>query len=129
MSSASSKEIIYPTGSTPSGSVLIGGVFRMKDQEGFPLSESRDIARNNGCDVDWCEYLADAGRQGIEKYDEAASDLRLLIECGADAIVDSFKVYGSVISQQNPDAGFCEVCEIIWQTKREKAPRLRVLPE
>lgn len=55
-------EIIYMTGCTPDGTPLIGGVWTLRDQEGFPLEMSHLVARDKGWLIDWAEAMADASR-------------------------------------------------------------------
>ena len=57
-----SDSIIYATGSTPDGTVLIGGVWTLWDQEGFPLEMSHLLCQQKGWAVDWLEAMADASR-------------------------------------------------------------------
>lgn len=55
-------EIIYATGCAPDGTPLIGGVWMLRDQEGFPLEMSHLICRDKGWAIDWMEAMADASR-------------------------------------------------------------------
>ena len=48
------------TGKTSENIPLIGGVWRLYHQEGFPLEMSHLIAKGNGWKVDWLEAMADA---------------------------------------------------------------------
>jgi hypothetical protein len=52
--------VIYATGFTPEGVMLIGGIWKLWEQEGFPLEMSHLICRDRGCSVDWLEAMADA---------------------------------------------------------------------
>jgi len=52
--------IIYPTGLTREGIPLIGGVWTLWEQEGFPLEMSHLVCQGNGWAVDWLEAMADA---------------------------------------------------------------------
>lgn len=51
---------IYNTGFTPEGKPLIGGVWTLWHQDGFPLEMSHLICQGNGWAVDWAEAMADA---------------------------------------------------------------------
>lgn len=55
-----SERIIYTTGTSRDGAVLIGGIWTLWAQEGFPLEMSYMIARTDGWAIDWLEAMADA---------------------------------------------------------------------
>jgi hypothetical protein len=55
-------EIIYSTGCTPDGVILVGGVWTLWNQEGFPLEMSHIICIENGWAIDWMEAMADASQ-------------------------------------------------------------------
>lgn len=61
-SSPSNDEIIYMTGCRLEGTPLIGGVWTLRDQEGFPLEMSHLVCRDKGWAIDWLEAMADASR-------------------------------------------------------------------
>ncbi|WP_289460500.1 hypothetical protein, partial [Klebsiella pneumoniae] len=42
------------------GRMLMGGVWRLWHQAGFPLEMSYLLSMQNGIEVDWCEAMADA---------------------------------------------------------------------
>ena len=52
--------IIYLTGYTDKGLPLIGGVWTLKDQSGYPIEMSYVSAITNGYNIDWAEAMADA---------------------------------------------------------------------
>lgn len=52
--------IIYPTGCTPDGIVLIGGIWKLWEQEGFPIEMAHLLCQQHGWKVDWLEAMADA---------------------------------------------------------------------
>lgn len=54
------------------------GVFAMKDQEGFPIDMSYEMARDRGWEIDWIEAMVDASRQCIFKYDTLVDEIRML---------------------------------------------------
>ncbi len=56
------ENILYISGSTPDGTPLVGGVWTLRDQEGFPLELSHLFCRDQGWAVDWAEAMADASR-------------------------------------------------------------------
>ena len=55
-------KVIYVTGYTVEGDPLIGGIWTLHDQEGFPLEMSYIMCRNERWDIDWMEAMADASR-------------------------------------------------------------------
>lgn len=57
-------ETLYTTGLTHEGRTLVGGLWTMWTQEGFPLELSRIALKDRGCDPDWAEAMADASRTG-----------------------------------------------------------------
>lgn len=52
--------VVYTTGITPDGIILIGGLWKLWEQEGFPIEMAHLVCRDNGCAVDWLEAMADA---------------------------------------------------------------------
>lgn len=54
------------------------GIFTLRDQEGFPVDMSYEIAKERGWEADWVEALADAARQCVLKYDALLEEIRLL---------------------------------------------------
>lgn len=54
------KNLIYMTGRTPEGTCLMGGVWKLWEQEGFPLEMSHVVCCAEGTAVDWLEAMADA---------------------------------------------------------------------
>jgi hypothetical protein len=50
---------LYTTG-TPDGRPLIGGVWRLYHQDGFPIEMSWITARDGNASIDWMEAMADA---------------------------------------------------------------------
>lgn len=68
------------------------GVYRMRDQEGFPLDIAYEIAKEKGGIVDWVEALTDAGRQSIDKYDALVEEIRMLEPHKVDAAVMIFTI-------------------------------------
>ncbi len=71
---------IYPTGVK-----RLQGVFTMRDQEGFPLDMSYELAKERGWEIDWVEALADAARQSMPKYDALVKEIRMLEPEKADS--------------------------------------------
>jgi hypothetical protein len=68
------------------------GVFRMKDQEGFPIDMAYELAKENGWEVDWVESLADAARQCIFKYDALIEEIGMLEPDKLDGVKRMFAI-------------------------------------
>ena len=56
----SKKRTLLPVGWTVTGKTIVGGLFKMADTYGFPLSESIIELRKRGCVPDLLGYVADA---------------------------------------------------------------------
>ena len=54
--------VIYVTGKTPDGKLLVGGLWTFWEQEGFPLKFSHLHLTEGGKEIDWMEVMADASR-------------------------------------------------------------------
>lgn len=65
--------------SQANGVPKVQGVFTMRDEQGFPLDMSYEIAREKGWSIDWLEAMADAARQCILKLDALLAEMRLLL--------------------------------------------------
>ena len=52
--------VMYATGCTPEGVILLGGIWKMWEQEGFPIEMAHIFCRDKGCAVDWFEAMCDA---------------------------------------------------------------------
>ena len=57
------EEIVYITGKTPDGKELVGGLWTLWSQEGFPIEMFHLKCEQEGTLVDWIEALADADRR------------------------------------------------------------------
>lgn len=66
------------------------GVYKFRDQEGFPLDMTYEISKEMGYDIDWVEALADAGRQCIFKYDALIEEIKMLEPDSLGAITRIF---------------------------------------
>jgi hypothetical protein len=107
------KSPIYVTGLNPDGKILVGGIFRMKDEQGVPLDFSHDICREKGWVIDYMELLCDAWLNDCLKFDSVVRELEML----GGSCVEIWKQAGSVwISEflkssgslsQNPIDEFC----------------------
>lgn len=57
------KDIIYATGMTEDGDVLLGGIWTLWHQDGFPIEMSHLTVRDMpGYKIDWAEAMFDASR-------------------------------------------------------------------
>lgn len=72
------------------GVIRVQGVYAMKDEVGFPISESYDYCEGKGMVVDWVEALADAGRQCIFKYDALIEEMKILVP---DVVKDAEMIF------------------------------------
>lgn len=63
------KEPLYITGFTIGGEKIIGGIFKMQDQKGFPIDASFEICRENGWVIDWAEALCDCWINDCLKFE------------------------------------------------------------
>lgn len=115
------KEPLFISGYTPDKVPLLAGIFRMKDEVGFPVDMSYEECKHQGLCPDWFEYLCDAGRQGDWKYDAAEQEMRMLVgDVIADEIVQRFKVVGAL--EMRAGDTFPSVCQRLWQRKQVNTP-------
>lgn len=70
---------LYFTGLTEHGEPLMGGLFRMKDQLGFPLDMAFEKCREMRVCPDWFEAMADAMSQSYTKYETVLYDMQMLL--------------------------------------------------
>lgn len=112
---------LYLSGITPDGIPLMAGIYRMKDEIGFPISVSYEMIKDNQWCPDWCEFLADAGRQKDWKLDDALHEMKMLVgEHLTAEIFEKFKFYGATIWTVNgKNQTFAEVCNQIVELKRK----------
>lgn len=91
---------LYITGINPEGKPLMGGVFRMKDEHGFPLDCSRDVLKEKGWEIDYLELLCDAWLHDVDGFDSVCRELDML----DGSHVQQWKLYGAVFLKQHPRA-------------------------
>jgi hypothetical protein len=103
------------------GRPKIQGVFRLKDEDGFPVDMSYELAKERGWDVDWVEALVDAGRSDVGKFDALLAEIELL-EPGAGE--SAKRVVASAFSN-HPTGAFYEVAQRIYD--RIWSPKKRPL--
>lgn len=106
---------LYVTGVTPEGQPLVGGVYRMKDEFGFPIDLSVLVLREKGANVDWLELLADAGRQSdASKLLDAVAELEAQAQIDVAHIKASFAAIISVTA----GASTADKCAAIYRAKK-----------
>lgn len=91
---------LYVTGVSASGAVLVGGVFKLKDQCGFPLDMAFEICRERGMFIDYCELLSDAWLSGCAQFDAVVRELDLL----GGSHLEEWKEAGAKWLSRNPAA-------------------------
>ena len=98
--------IIYATGCTSDGTMLIGGIWRLWHQEGFPLEMAHLVCRDKGWRVDWLEAMADASRSdnlpALMKQVEAflPSEEILHLKFGFTHVMGLGKSYDQIVSEK-----------------------------
>ena len=113
------KNPLYTTGiAAPDNKILVGGIFTMKDELGFPVDMSYEVCKENGLYIDWCEFLADAGRQKQWKFDDALGEIKNLLPEECEKIFHSFKVYGATLMRELGYNDFIQICEKILEIKK-----------
>ena len=114
---------VYITGMTSEGQFLLGGVYRMKDELGFPLDASLDYCIERGnLVIDWCEFLADVGSQKDWKFDSVLEELEILLNKNTtENIRKNFLQYGNYIMCKYNTKTFIDTCEKILELKKEKS--------
>lgn len=55
-------ELVYVTGQTTDGHPLIGGIWKMWEQEGLPIEVVHLKCQQEGRRIDWLEAMADAAQ-------------------------------------------------------------------
>lgn len=104
----------------------MGGAFTFKDQIGYPVEMLvQDCYDKKFICIDWCEYLADAGRQKDWKFTSAVSEMEEAVgKHLAEQILTKFKQYFMYILAVNKqfeedNNTWINVCEHIHFLKRE----------
>src|SRR5574338_1516675 len=107
--------MIRITGVSDTGKPLMGGLFTLKDEKGFPLDMAYELCLENGFLPDWAEALADAGSQSIVKFDALVNELGFLIGEHTEEIVQKFKLWGASLTK--PGDTFHGVCRKMLEAK------------
>lgn len=99
-------KVIYATGQTPDGYVLIGGVWTLWHQHGFPLEMSHLVSRDKGWRIDWLEAMADASTTdncpALMHHVEAFLDAQTLLalKVGFVRVVRTGKTYEQIVEEK-----------------------------
>lgn len=105
-------DVLYFTGLSHGGNGLIGGLFRMKDEHGFPLDVAHDILKENGLGIDCLDLLCATWLHDCLGFNAIVRELKLL---GFEGMEEKWKDLGSrwlnghpeAMSETNPVDCFC----------------------
>ena len=104
-------DIIYQTAITTEGKCLLGGVWRLYRQEGFPVDLSFITIREMGHRPDYMEMMAEATMHG-----ELERLMRQYPEIFTDEVKNKFALY--LLSHGSDTLGFEKAAENIVNQKR-----------
>jgi hypothetical protein len=90
---------IYITAVMSDGRFMLGGMFKMQDQVGFPIDASFEECKTKGCLVDWLEALADCWLNDCLKFDSFVRQSENLCR---ENLKEKFKEVGAVILAKFP---------------------------
>jgi len=100
---------------------LIGGIYAMKDQEGFPVEISVMYCQEKDILIDWYEFLADAGRQtSADKFLDAEKEL---VNSGCKHVAEIKAKFAFCVMQRS-EPTFRENCQAIWEEKQAEAKKI-----
>ena len=110
---------IYVT-SVTDGKLMLGGLFKMQDQVGFPIDASFEECKSRGCLIDWLEALCDCWVSDCMKFD---SFVRQSTNLSGIDLSDKFKDAGAVVlalfpKMKNTPNPIDTVCRYILQKKK-----------
>jgi len=94
------------------------GIYRLKDELGFPLDMAYEECQRLGLSPDWVECALDAGRQSIDKFDSVMAEIKMLEGDNSQVmmvIASGFTKY--------PNMEFSEACKML-HSRKSKAPFL-----
>jgi alanyl-tRNA synthetase len=60
------------------GTFKLRGIYKLKDETGFPIDMSYELAKENDWAIDWLEAMAYAASQSVEKYKALVAEMNLL---------------------------------------------------
>lgn len=106
------------------GVYKLQGIYTLKDTTGFPVEMSYLEARDRGMEIDWVEALADALRQGIEKFDAFAQEVRTLVP---DQCPQIGRIFICGIMEQ-PGETLEEKGRSLWELMNRPLPEPELLP-
>lgn len=69
---------LYFTGITPKGKGLVGGIFKMQDQQGFPMDASFEELKGKDLEIDWLEALCDCWLNDCLKFESFVRQAEIL---------------------------------------------------
>ena len=111
---------LYITATTPDGKIMLGGIFKMQDQVGFPIDASFEECKSQRFLIDWLEALADCWLNDCLKFDSFVRQASSL--SGVD-LNRKFQETGAVILAKFPKMRRVEnpidaVCRYILRKKK-----------
>lgn len=123
-----SQEIIYQTGYTTDGVPLIGGVWALRQQEGFPLEMSYMVCQSHGWLIDWLEAMGDASRtndlpalmQQVEAFLPSGDLLRMKL--GFCAWLEKGKPFAELVEEKRRNGAKLSAFVPNDQNQQRRAP-------
>jgi len=112
--SENSSRVIYITGFALDGSPLIGGVWKMWHQQGFPLEMSHLVCAGKGWRVDWLDAMADASISGnlpsLMKHVESflANEVIEQLKTGFIRAIRGGKTYEQIVEEKHRELDYIE---------------------
>ena len=104
---------------------MIAGVYRLKDECGFPIDASYDYCHDKDLTIDWMEALAYALSQGVEgvfKMDALLKEIKMLIPDEYDGIVCRWKVLFEYHLKRVTSQGEQAIYDVCERILKEKCP-------
>lgn len=106
---------IYITGISPTGALLLGGMFRMQDEVGFPIDASFEECKRHGFKIDWLEALCDCWINDCLKYDSFVRQAEMIT---GENLHEHFTKAGSATLSKYPaGASVDDACRAILAEK------------
>lgn len=106
---------LYITGlNIRTGKFLLGGIYRMHDQIGFPIDCSIDECRERGYEIDWIEAMCDCWLNDCLKFDSFLRQVKSqcpnipLLEMFQQAGATILAMYPKMLSFKNPVDAACK---------------------